>query len=123
MISLNASMQQAFANAGDVRANYVMIGSLWTSEGNVPGGTNEVKLAGGVQTANSTMETYTQNTTSKPGNGCFDCHTYFAGANDGNISVSHIFDHMYPVSDPLPQSLRDKFVPVRATTGPNTCAN
>ena len=73
----------------DIRKNYYMTGSTWTttgagSTGPFPNG-NEV---GTSQLANATMETYQQgnNTLLGTGANCLDCH----GTNQANV-VSHIF--------------------------------
>jgi hypothetical protein len=71
----------------DIRKNYYMTGSTWTTNGS--GGTgpfpsgNEV---GTSQLANSTMETYQQGTTLVgTGANCLDCHA------SNQTTVSHIF--------------------------------
>jgi hypothetical protein len=64
VISFNRSIVGMLAD-GDVRKNYLMIGTTWTITGGPPNDTNQV---GTNQLANSTMETFFQ-----PSN-CFSCH-------------------------------------------------
>jgi len=83
----------------DVRKNYHLIGATWTQGGVAPDGsvyTYPDNTAPGVSIgtsvlANSTMETYFQQTNFS----CFSCH------NGGNKlfpdSLSHIFSHMGPL--------------------------
>ena len=54
VIAINNSVIGMLA-AGDVRKNYILIGSTWTIGGAPPNGSNEV---GTNQLANSTMETF-----------------------------------------------------------------
>jgi len=87
IIAINNSVIGQLIGA-DIRKNYYMTGSTWTTNGS--GGTgpfpsgNEV---GTSQLANSTMETYQQgNTLVGTGASCLDCHS----TNQAAI-VSHIF--------------------------------
>jgi hypothetical protein len=85
VISVNKSIMEQLA-AGDVRKNYLMIGSIWT-DGKTPADTN---LLGTTAVANSTMETFKQ-----PG-ACFDCH----GGNmlgSGVGGLSHIWGKIDPL--------------------------
>ena len=95
IISINNSVRGQLA-AGDVRANYFMIGSTWTIGGASPSGPfksgagNEV---GTSQLANTTMETYQQGGSNlwSAGANCFSCH----GSN--TTSVSHIYPFLKPL--------------------------
>lgn len=81
VISLNNSVLGKLVN-GDVRKNYMFIGSTWTINGQSPTPTNQV---GTNHMTNTTMETYQQ------GGNCFDCHA------TNTTSVSHVFDPLKPL--------------------------
>ena len=88
MISLNNSVRSQLVK-GDVRANYFFVGSTWTEGGQAPTGAYpQGNVIGTSQLANSTMETFQQQT----GNNCFSCHR----TNTTNVS------HVYPIVLPLP---------------------
>lgn len=104
IIAINNSVRNQLIN-GDVRRNYIMIGSTWTINGAAPNGSfsqsptgNEV---GTSLLANSTMESYKQGTSNQSGNSstpngdnCFFCHT------TNTTSVSHIYSAMQPLFGP-----------------------
>lgn len=81
IVSLNANMR-AQLPAGDVRANYILIGAEWT-DGKKPDGTN---TRGTPLLANSTMETFNQDV---------DCLTCHSGGMLGGLS--HIWSKMDPL--------------------------
>jgi mono/diheme cytochrome c family protein len=81
VISLNNSVLGKLVN-GDVRKNYMFIGSTWTIGGAPPSATNQV---GTNHMTNTTMETYQQ------GGNCFDCHA------TNTTSVSHVFGPLKPL--------------------------
>jgi hypothetical protein len=81
VISLNNSVLGKLVN-GDVRKNYMFIGSTWTIGGQSPTATNQV---GTNHMTNTTMETYQQ------GGNCFDCHA------TNTTNVSHVFDPLKPL--------------------------
>jgi hypothetical protein len=88
IISINSSIN-SFLLPGDVRKNYIMVGSTWTKQGQPPAADNQV---GTNALANSTMETFVQ------GGNCFDCHS---GDNmlgsPGGGGLSHIWDPIKPL--------------------------
>ena len=87
LVSLNRSVLGQMP-AGDVRANYIMIGSTWTIDGKMPSGGNVV---GSRILANSTMETFKQKLN------CFTCHSGdpLGDANGGGLS--HIWGTIKPL--------------------------
>jgi hypothetical protein len=87
ILSTNNQVQAMLA-AGDVRANYYLIGATWTPFGIPPTGTNGV---GTNELANSTMETYQQ------GSNCFGCHQNFGSAPTVNSQLSHVFSDISPL--------------------------
>lgn len=92
LISLNNSVIGLLAD-GDVRANYFNLGGIWTTTpdggGNAPiptfDGKYDEELRGSKTLANSTMETYVQETH------CFSCHALNKETDPG-IDISHIFN-------------------------------
>lgn len=82
VISINKSVSSLLL-PGDVRKNYIMIGTTWTKKGEPP---NEDNQVGTNAVANSTMETFTQD-----GN-CFGCHSSddMLGSAEGG-GLSHIW--------------------------------
>lgn len=99
LISLNNDVM-AWLDSGDVRKNYYMSGALWTQNGNLPyfGAKADAPFTekGSLSLANTTMETYNQQTAdpSKQKNtGCFQCHSVSqTDSQSGNgLGVSHIF--------------------------------
>jgi hypothetical protein len=88
VISINKSITDQLA-AGDVRKNYLMIGSIWTN-GQPPASNNRL---GTTAVANSTMETFKQ-----PGS-CFNCHSgNMLGISTGGLS--HIWGKITPLFPP-----------------------
>jgi hypothetical protein len=94
IISMNNSVRGQLA-AGDMRRNYFMLGATWT-DGNAPDDTNQM---GTSHLANSTMETFQQNTN------CLACHnnngdsgprpaTRRLGRTPVTMKVSHVFDSL-----------------------------
>ncbi len=69
--------------AGDVRRNYVLIGSMWTRGGVAPGS----PVAGPQRLVNMTMETFFQDSN------CFGCHRGITQT----VEMSHIFDRLRPL--------------------------
>jgi hypothetical protein len=87
VISINRSVLGQMA-AGDVRANYIMIGSTWTKDGKGPAGAN---VTGTRTLANATMETFKQRLN------CFVCHSGdMLGDKDGG-GLSHIWGQIRPL--------------------------
>jgi hypothetical protein len=82
IISLNRDVRSQLPG-GDVRANYILTGAEWT-DGTVPNDANNT--AGTPLMANSTMETFHQNSD------CFFCHR--GGMLTG---LSHIWGNMEPL--------------------------
>ena len=70
---------------GDVRANYILIGALWTQHGQIPPSGTQI---GSLDLANSTLETYHQNLH------CFTCHQ---GTSFGKDDLSHIYWNLKPL--------------------------
>ncbi|MFQ5938921.1 MAG: hypothetical protein ACE5KL_02490 [Alphaproteobacteria bacterium] len=87
IISLNTDVLGYLA-PGDVRANYIQIGALWTQHGQIPPNPN-AKQIGSLDLANSTMETYHQNLN------CFTCHQ---GTSFGKDQLSHIYWNLQPLT-------------------------
>jgi hypothetical protein len=105
LLSINNSVRTQLSS-GDVRANYVQIGGLWTTTppagGDAPipnqGGDQSAQLRGSLSLANSTMETYTQVFGDTPSH-CFSCHQLDNDATDsfGADKLSHIFSQIAPL--------------------------
>jgi hypothetical protein len=102
IISLNNDVM-GFLSSGDVRKNYFLSGALWTQHGNIPYFTDSgtgiaFTEKGSLSLANTTMETYHQETaaTDTTATGCFSCHS-IGGSNSG-LEVSHIFDDIQPLT-------------------------
>jgi hypothetical protein len=105
VISINDSVRSQLVG-GDVRGNYLMIGSTWTIGGAAPNGSFSVSSSNNeVGTSllnNSTMETYQQGTGTSasstppnvPGANCFSCHT------TNTTAVSHVFSALQPLKLP-----------------------
>lgn len=92
VISINKSITDQLAAVGDVRKNYLMIGSIWTTNGQPPSRHNRL---GTTAVANSTMETFEQS------GACFDCHggDMLGIGTDG---LSHIWGEINPLFPPPP---------------------
>jgi hypothetical protein len=86
IISMNNSVRGQLLN-GDICKNYFFMGATWTEGGAAPTMSFPSGNAVGTsQLANSTMETYTQSSSSFTSFGsCFGCHT------TNTTKVSHIF--------------------------------
>ncbi|MEX0297864.1 MAG: hypothetical protein AB3N28_02250, partial [Kordiimonas sp.] len=104
LISLNNDVIGMLAT-GDVRKNYFVSGAVWTQHGNLPtydGKGPAFKQIGSLSLANSTMETYHQETSTSAtatNAGCFMCHSISgaqATAKQG-VELSHIFDEIKPI--------------------------
>ncbi len=105
VMSINNSVRGQLAALGsDIRTKYQFVGALWTNNGVVPNPLgidsfqapcDTINARGGIQLANSTMETYMilKNTDA----GCFDCHngTLNPSTPDG---LSHIFSQINPLT-------------------------
>jgi hypothetical protein len=98
IISINNTIRKLLGDK-DVRSNYLLIGSTWTSGGAPPtGGVYGVDgTAPGVSIgtsvlANSTMETYFQ----QPKFSCFTCHSSSVPSLNPD-SISHIYGKILPL--------------------------
>lgn len=89
IISINNSVRGQLVS-GDVRKNYIMTGATWTIGGAAPNSTNQV---GTSKLNNTTMETFTQGTSTLAAGtlNCFSCH----GTN--TTDVSHVFGPLKPL--------------------------
>lgn len=119
LIDLNNRAHQMLA-AGDVRANYILVGATFTGVGqfavdpngeipsgssfSFPGPSNPsgaiVDQVGASQLENSTLETYTQAPTthySTANANCFMCHSGTALGNAGGAGLSHIYGQIKPL--------------------------
>jgi len=103
VISINNSVVGQLVT-GDVRANYYFIGSTWTDGGFAPtypypvlpsGMSPNGAEIGTSYLANSTMETYTQATTTSPGLNCFSCHANAGGTPPPSTPVTTDVSHIY----------------------------
>ena len=87
LIAINNSVLGQLG-AGDIRKNYIMVGSTWTILGAPPNATNQVGTNG---SANSTMET-TQATSN-----CFKCHRGNMLGTPTGGGLSHIWGQLRPL--------------------------
>ena len=99
LLSLKTSLDHqldAAGKNGDVLANYMQTGALWTN-GVVPtGNPSELPQFGSTALANTTMETFqqfspggfTQAPSVQPAANCFSCHSDFSGPG---ATISHVF--------------------------------
>ena len=108
LISLNASLIELLAamdDPGNPRGNYYQLGGIW-SDGTLPMYQQYDVQRGGLNLANSTMESFHQfdmqlaeDNNFHPRN-CFDCHNVSGPKGDPEnnlgVSVSHIFQGMAP---------------------------
>jgi len=97
ILSLNGSIIDQLSTVGDVRANYIQIGGIWSQLGQIPTSGTDDFLRGSLFLANATMETFHQYPDENNGfvsNNCFTCHSTSSG--DG-IDLSHIFDELEPL--------------------------
>jgi hypothetical protein len=91
VVSLNNSVLSQLA-AGDVRKNYIHIGTVWTKGGAPPSTGTQV---GTTALANTTMETYFQNSVN-----CFGCHQdppMLGGPGNSDNGLSHIWGPLKPL--------------------------
>ncbi|MBE1161396.1 hypothetical protein [Dyella acidiphila] len=95
VISADSSVLTQIAK-GDVRANYIMTGATWTTNGKAVRRDNQV---GTNRLNNTTMETYDQGVDSqRNGANCFSCHTNKQKEGEpANTDVSHIFSALIPL--------------------------
>ena len=82
LITINNSVRNRLTALGDIRANYIQVGTTWTVFGASPNGGNQV---GTNKLANMTMETY------QPNSNCFSCHS------SNTTDVSFIFQPLKPL--------------------------
>ena len=99
IISINNQVRDPLAST-DVRKNYMMIGTSWTSSEADP--INVVLRRGSEQLANTTMETFvsTIETVHEPGSStCFDCHQgpNMLGEHCKRRGLSHLFGVLQPL--------------------------
>jgi hypothetical protein len=101
LLSLEASLAPQLITAGkngDVLANYLETGALWTN-GIIPNGQSNqpaLKELGSTSLANTSMETFQQSSPGsltqapavQPAANCFSCHSAFSGLP---ASISHVF--------------------------------
>lgn len=95
LLSTNTTVLPQLSALGDIRANYLQIGGIWTSGGVIPQetGYSDSLLRGSLSLVNSTMETFVG------GSHCFSCHQVgTAPANSYDLS------HVFGVIDALPQN-------------------
>jgi hypothetical protein len=116
LISLNNDVL-GFLKTGDARKNYFLSGAVWTKNGNIPWFANSKKPKdvgpafvekGSISLANSTMETYHQETYTDPtkSTGCFLCHSVSTqnatpvsnGGTYNALNVSHIYSNITPLN-------------------------
>jgi hypothetical protein len=95
IISINSSVRGQLVN-GDIRKNYFMLGATWTIGKAPTEAFPRGNVLGTSQLANSTMETFTQDTSLfSPDHSCFNCHrnktTDMSKPVDVTTDVSHIF--------------------------------
>ncbi len=99
LVSLNASLRNILFPIGDVRANYLQAGGIWTVQGQLPSGGTDPAIRGGDRLANSTMETFHQYPNENNGfvaENCFFCHNDSSGTGAG-VGMSHIFGTLQPL--------------------------
>lgn len=106
LLSLNAAVRGQLA-AGDLRANYVQTGAIWTAP-TAAGGTAPVPgdktfinadLRGSLGLYNATMEAYSYDSAPH----CFSCHALFNGPENmfGTAKDPEQLSHIYQALDPL----------------------
>ncbi len=114
LASINTSILSQLAD-GDIRGNYLQVGSIWSAEGQIPTGypvmfppstdndPTDTYFRGSLFLANTTMETFYQYQTDIDGAvnhaNCFSCHN---SGGDGKeaTNVSHIFNALQPLTSP-----------------------
>ncbi|MDG1470410.1 MAG: hypothetical protein P8Q26_02430 [Ascidiaceihabitans sp.] len=104
LVSLNASLIALLGADENACDKYFQVGGIWT-DGTLPKYQDYDIEVGGLDLANSTMESFHQFGAQKPADftprNCFDCHSVSgdnASAPEHNlgVSVSHIFQGMKP---------------------------
>ncbi|WP_299602858.1 hypothetical protein [uncultured Tateyamaria sp.] len=100
LLSINNSVRSQLAK-GDIRANYIQTGSVWTTTppsggaAPIPNQTanQALNLRGSTTIANMTMETYTQ------GTNCFSCHNLTEGTPNSfeEFGLSHVYSEIEPL--------------------------
>jgi len=106
VITTNDTVLNQILN-GDVRRNYYMIGSTWTTSGAVPNGAyspqtpNNTEI-GTSQLQNVTMETYQQGSSNtwSPTTNCFGCHNQSTNPTKTTVEVSHIWPYLLSLFPP-----------------------
>ena len=102
LVSLNASLTALLGADSKARDNYYQIGGVWT-DGTLPVYQDYSIELGGLNLANSTMETFHQFGAQASEGGfiprnCFDCHGVSGSdrypQNNPGVSISHIFQGM-----------------------------
>ncbi|MGY3438834.1 MULTISPECIES: hypothetical protein [unclassified Marinovum] len=103
LLSVNASIRSQLS-AGDVRANYIQTGGIWTSAASatadapIPSasGYTNGDLRGSLFAFNGTMETYTQ------GTHCFSCHAVTPTSPNSfqPFELSHIYSQIKQLTVP-----------------------
>ncbi len=103
VITINDTVLSQILN-GDVRKNYYLVGSTWTTSGAVPDGAYSPSTPtnteiGTSQLQNSTMETYQQGTDNlwSPTTNCFGCHNASTNKDKTTVEVSHIWPNLLPL--------------------------
>ena len=97
LTGLNFSIRRPLYGVGDVRANYIQIGGIWSAEGQIPTSGTDSVLRGSLKIANATMETFHQFPDKNNGfvsDNCFTCHGTSSGKG---IDTSHIFGKIAPL--------------------------
>ncbi|HTQ79426.1 MAG TPA: hypothetical protein VMM92_05480, partial [Thermoanaerobaculia bacterium] len=94
IIAINNSVLGMLVGA-DIRKNYYMTGSTWTTGGAPTGSFPSGNEVGTSKLANTTMETYQQgsNTLFATGSNCFTCHVKITTMLD----ISHVYDAIKPL--------------------------
>jgi hypothetical protein len=104
LVSLNSSLIALLGNDTNARDKYFQIGGIWT-DGTLPKYQDYDLEIGGLNLANSTMESFhqfgAQSTDGFMPRNCFDCHSVSGDGsgkpeNNLGVSVSHIFQGMKP---------------------------
>ena len=104
LVSLNSSLIALLGGDENARDKYFQLGGIWTT-GTLPQAQDYTDQIGGLELANSTMESFHQFGAQNP-NGykprnCLDCHNVSGGSNlddpsNFGVAVSHIFQGMKP---------------------------
>jgi hypothetical protein len=97
VIALNADIIEKLPS-GDPRSKYILIGATWTEDGNGPTGDYPKGNAVGTDDLmNTTLETYTQGSSTRQGTSfsCFACHS--ASSSGSLLVMSHIYPNLQPL--------------------------